>query len=148
MKILQKIFFGLALLFIPLAIVLDKIGGVPQPVLFFLAALAIFPLAALLVQGLLSAPGLSMALQKYAGKLLGPVLILVGTYLIVTIAAQALHGAEYLAEQGESDILASLANEVLGSPLDKLLIIAGSILSWWSVRPPGPAKAEPALRRA
>jgi amino acid transporter len=52
------------------------------------------------------------------------VLILVGTYLIVTIAAQALHGAEYLAEQGESDILASLANEVLGSPLDKLLIIA------------------------
>ena len=52
------------------------------------------------------------------------VFILVGTYLLVTIAAQALHGAEYLAEQGESDILASLANEVLGSPLDKLLIIA------------------------
>ena len=45
------------------------------------------------------------------------VFILVGTYLLVTIAAQALHGAEYLAEQGESDILASLANEVLGSPL-------------------------------
>lgn len=52
------------------------------------------------------------------------VIILVGTYLLVTIAAQALHGAEYLAEQGESDILASLANEVLGSPFDKLLIIA------------------------
>ena len=52
------------------------------------------------------------------------VFILVGTYLLVTIAAQALHGAEYLAGQGESDILASLANEVLGSPLDKLLIIA------------------------
>jgi len=52
------------------------------------------------------------------------VLILVGTYLIVTIAAQAIHGADYLAEQGESDILASLAQEVLGSPLDMLLIIA------------------------
>ncbi len=52
------------------------------------------------------------------------VIILVGTYLLVTIAAQALHGAAYLAEQGESDILASLAKEVLGSPLDKLLIIA------------------------
>jgi amino acid transporter len=52
------------------------------------------------------------------------VVILVGTYLLVTIAAQALHGAEYLAEQGESDILASLANEVLGSPWDKILIIA------------------------
>jgi amino acid transporter len=52
------------------------------------------------------------------------VIILVGTYLLVTIAAQALHGAEYLAEQGEGDILAALANEVLGSPLDKLMIIA------------------------
>ena len=49
MKSLQKIFYGLALLFIPLAIILDKIGGVPQPLLFFLAAVAIFPLAALLV---------------------------------------------------------------------------------------------------
>ena len=52
------------------------------------------------------------------------VLILVGTYLLVTIAAQALHGAQYLADQGSSDILANLASEVLGSPLDKLLIIA------------------------
>ena len=51
-------------------------------------------------------------------------LILVGTYVLVTIAAQALHGAEFLAEQGEGDVLAALANEVLGSPLDKLLIIA------------------------
>ncbi len=42
----------------------------------------------------------------------------------MTIAAQALHGAEYLAEQGEGDVLAALANEVLGSPLDKLMIIA------------------------
>lgn len=50
--------------------------------------------------------------------------ILVGTYLLVTIAAQALHGADFLAEQGEGDVLAALAAEVLGSPLDKLLILA------------------------
>jgi len=50
MSILQKIFYGLALLFIPLAIIPDRVSGVPQPLLFFLAALAIFPLAALLVQ--------------------------------------------------------------------------------------------------
>jgi hypothetical protein len=30
-NILPKIFYGLALLFIPLAIILDQIGGVPQP---------------------------------------------------------------------------------------------------------------------
>jgi NodT family efflux transporter outer membrane factor (OMF) lipoprotein len=53
LKNLQKLFYGLALLFIPLAIILDKIGGVPQPLLFFLAALAIFPLAALLVHAAL-----------------------------------------------------------------------------------------------
>ena len=52
------------------------------------------------------------------------VLILVGTYLLVTIAAQAIHGAEYLAEQGESDILASLGAEILGEPLNVLLILA------------------------
>ena len=47
MNILQKIFYGLPLLYIPLAIILDRIVGVPQPLLFFLAAVAIFPLAAL-----------------------------------------------------------------------------------------------------
>jgi amino acid transporter len=52
------------------------------------------------------------------------VFILVGTYVIVTIAAQALHGAEYLAEQGEGDVLAALSREVLGSPLAELMIIA------------------------
>jgi amino acid transporter len=52
------------------------------------------------------------------------VLILVGTYLLVAIAAQAIHGAEYLAEQGESDILASLGAEILGEPLNVLLILA------------------------
>ena len=52
------------------------------------------------------------------------VLILVGTYLLVAIAAQAIHGSEYLAEQGESDVLASLGAEILGEPLNVLLILA------------------------
>ncbi len=51
-------------------------------------------------------------------------LLLVATYVIVTIAAQAFHGADFLAAQGEEDVFGVLANEVLGSPLDKLLIIA------------------------
>ena len=51
-------------------------------------------------------------------------LVLVGTYVIVTIAAQSLHGAAFLADQGEGDVFAALASQVLGSPLDKLLIIA------------------------
>jgi amino acid transporter len=51
-------------------------------------------------------------------------IILVATYVIVTIAAQSLHGAAFLAEQGEGDVFAALATEVLGSPLDKLLVIA------------------------
>lgn len=51
-------------------------------------------------------------------------LILVATYVLVTIAAQALHGAEYLAEQGEGDVLAALAEEVLGGPWTYLMIFA------------------------
>jgi amino acid transporter len=51
-------------------------------------------------------------------------LILVGTYVIVTIAVQAYAGVETLAAQGEEDVFASIANSVLGSPLDKLVILA------------------------
>ncbi len=51
-------------------------------------------------------------------------LILVATYVIVTIAVQAWAGVARLAEAGESDIFAIMANEVLGSPWDKLLVIA------------------------
>jgi amino acid transporter len=51
-------------------------------------------------------------------------LILVLTYVVVTIAAQAWAGVARLSAAGESDIFATMANEVLGSPLDKLLIIA------------------------
>jgi len=51
-------------------------------------------------------------------------LILVATYVIVSIAAQAWAGVDRLANAGESDIFATMANEVLGSPLDKILILA------------------------
>jgi amino acid transporter len=51
-------------------------------------------------------------------------LVLVATYVIVAVAAQAWAGTARLAEAGESDIFAIMANEVLGSPLDKLLILA------------------------
>lgn len=42
-------------------------------------------LAALLVSSLLSAPGVSHALQKYMNKILGPLLILVGMFLLELI---------------------------------------------------------------
>jgi amino acid transporter len=50
--------------------------------------------------------------------------ILVGTYVLLSVAIQAWTGVERLAEAGESDILAIIANEVLGSPWDKLIILA------------------------
>ncbi len=51
-------------------------------------------------------------------------LILLGTYVIVSIAAQAYHGADFLSQLGEEDVLGALAGDVMGSPWDKLLIIA------------------------
>jgi amino acid transporter len=54
-------------------------------------------------------------------------LILVATYVIVTIAAQAWAGVERLQEAGESDVFAAMANEILGSPLDKIVILAALI---------------------
>lgn len=50
--------------------------------------------------------------------------ILVLTYVLVTIAAQAWAGVTRLAEAGENDIFAIMAREVMGSPWDKLLILA------------------------
>jgi amino acid transporter len=51
--------------------------------------------------------------------------LLLGIYVIVTIAAQAYHGTAFLAnEDNQADVLGALAGDVLGSPLDKLLIIA------------------------
>jgi amino acid transporter len=50
-------------------------------------------------------------------------LILVGIYVVVTVAAQAFHGADFLTKNSD-DVLGALGKGVLGSPWDKLLIIA------------------------
>jgi amino acid transporter len=50
-------------------------------------------------------------------------LILLGIYVIVSIAAQAVAGPEFL-QHNRDDVLSSLGGTVFGSPLDKLLIIA------------------------
>ena len=50
-------------------------------------------------------------------------LALLGTYIIITVAAQAYAGPEGLAKNSD-DIFASLGTMVLGSTLDKFLIIA------------------------
>ena len=48
--------------------------------------------------------------------------LLLAIYVIVTAAAQAFHGAKFLSDNS-NDVLNPLAHGVLGSPLDKLLII-------------------------
>ena len=50
-------------------------------------------------------------------------LVLVGTYIIVSIAAQAIHGPAFLTNHSD-DVLSATGNLVLGSPFDKFLIIA------------------------
>ena len=49
--------------------------------------------------------------------------ILVSIYVVVTIAAQAYHGPKFLANNSD-DVFRALGGDVLGSPFDKLLIIA------------------------
>jgi amino acid transporter len=49
--------------------------------------------------------------------------ILVGIYVVVSIAAQAFHGPQFLVDNSD-DVLSALGTDVLGSPWDKLLIIA------------------------
>jgi amino acid transporter len=44
-------------------------------------------------------------------------------YVVVTIAAQAFHGPDFLSKNAD-DVLSSLGSDVFPSPLDKLLIIA------------------------
>ena len=107
MKNLQKIFYGLALLFIPLAIILDKIGGVPQPLLFFLAAVAIFPLAALLVHA-------TEQLATYTGDTIGGLLnATFGNAPELIIALVALKAGLY--DMVKASIVgAILANMLLG----------------------------------
>lgn len=50
-------------------------------------------------------------------------LILVAIYVVVSIAAQAFHGPEFLSEHSD-DVFSALGKDVFGSPWDKLLIIA------------------------
>jgi amino acid transporter len=50
-------------------------------------------------------------------------IILLAIYVIVSVAAQAYHGTKFL-EANADDVLSALGKDVLGSPLDKLLIIA------------------------
>ena len=49
--------------------------------------------------------------------------ILLGIYLVVSVAAQAYHGVGFLNDNAD-DVLSALGKDVLGSPWDKLLIIA------------------------
>jgi amino acid transporter len=49
--------------------------------------------------------------------------ILVGIYLIDSIAAQAVHGSGFLTNNSD-DVFSALSHDVLGSPLDKLVILA------------------------
>jgi Ca2+:H+ antiporter len=114
LKILQKVFLGLALLFIPVAIILDRIGGVPQPVLFFLAAVAIFPLAALLVHA-------TEQLATYTGDTVGGLLnATFGNAPELIIALVALKAGLY--DMVKASIIgAILANLLLGLGLAFLL---------------------------
>ncbi len=50
-------------------------------------------------------------------------IVLLGIYALVAVAAQAYHGVGYLKENSD-DVLSSLGTDVLGSPWDKLLVIA------------------------
>ncbi len=49
--------------------------------------------------------------------------LLLGIYLLVSFAAQAFHGINFL-NNNSDDVLGALGKDVLGSPWDKLLIIA------------------------
>ena len=114
MNILQKILFWLALLFIPLTIILDKIGHVSQPVLFFMAAVAIFPLAALLVHA-------TEQLATYTGDTIGGLLnATFGNAPELIIALVALKAGLY--DMVKASIIgAILANMLLGLGMAFLL---------------------------
>jgi amino acid transporter len=56
-------------------------------------------------------------------------IILAGIYVVVSVAAQAFAGPEFLIENSD-DVLATLGTDVLGSPFDKLLVIAVLTSAW------------------
>jgi Ca2+:H+ antiporter len=114
MNIFQKTIYGLALLLIPLTIILDRVGGVPQPLLFFLAAVAIFPLAALLVHA-------TEQLATYTGDTIGGLLnATFGNAPELIIALVALKAGLY--DMVKASIIgAILANMLLGLGMAFLL---------------------------
>ena len=114
MKFLRNVFFGVALLLIPLTIVLDHVGGVPPPALFFAAAVAIFPLAALLVHA-------TEQLATYTGDTIGGLLnATFGNAPELIIALVALRAGLY--DMVKASIIgAILANMLLGLGMAFLL---------------------------
>ena len=102
------------LLFAPLAIVLDAIGGIPAPAIFFCAAIAIVPLAALIVEG-------TEAISGYTGPAIGGLLnATFGNLPELIIAVVALRAG--LIEMVRAALVgALLANLLLGLGLAFLL---------------------------
>jgi amino acid transporter len=78
-------------------------------------------------------------------------LVLLAIYLIVSIAAQAFHGPGFLTNNS-NDILNALGRDVLGSPWDKLLIIAvltsASASTQTTILPAGRSALSMAVHRA
>ncbi|MBM4287228.1 MAG: calcium/proton exchanger [Deltaproteobacteria bacterium] len=114
MKKLQSTLYVLTLLLIPVTVILDRVGGVPQPLLFFLAAVAIFPLAALLVHA-------TEQLASYTGDTIGGLLnATFGNAPELIIALVALKAGLY--DMVKASIIgAILANMLLGLGLAFLL---------------------------
>ena len=102
------------LLFAPLALVLDAVGGIPAPAIFFCAAIAIVPLAALIVEG-------TEAISGYTGPAIGGLLnATFGNLPELIICVVALRAG--LVEMVRASLVgALLANLLLGLGLAFLL---------------------------
>jgi amino acid transporter len=78
-------------------------------------------------------------------------LVLLGIYAVVSVSAQAYHGAGFLTNNS-NDILSALGHDVLGSPWDKLLIIAvltsASASTQTTILPAGRSALSMAVHRA
>lgn len=95
------------LLFAPVAMVLDRVAGVPAPAIFFCAAIAVVPLAALIVEG-------TEAIAAYTGPAIGGLLnATFGNLPELIIAIVALRAG--LVEMVRASLVgALLANLLLG----------------------------------
>ena len=102
------------LLFAPLALVLDAVGGAPAPAIFFCAAIAIVPLAGLIVEG-------TEAISGYTGPAIGGLLnATFGNLPELIICVVALRAG--LVEMVRASLVgALLANLLLGLGLAFLL---------------------------